>query len=323
MSAHRIVFMGTPPFAVASLRALIEAGLEVAAVVTAPDRPAGRGRQPRMSAVKEFALQHPELRHHVLQPERLRDPDFHRQLDATGADLYVVVAFRMLPESVWARPALGSINLHASLLPAYRGAAPINWAIINGETRTGVTTFFLQHEIDTGDLIRQAETTIGVDETAGELHDRLMHMGAELLTASVRAIFNGEARRMPQQPPPSGSTPHAPKLTPQLARIDPRRSARSVHDLVRGLSPVPGAWAPLQVDGQPAQHFKVLRTALHDEAVTDAPGTLRIAHGALLLQCADGRVQFLEVHPEGRRRMPAGAFIHGLKVNEGLHLELP
>jgi methionyl-tRNA formyltransferase len=323
MKPHRIVFMGTPPFAVASLRALLDAGVDVAAVVTAPDRPAGRGRQPRMSAVKEFALQHALLRDRLLQPERLRDPDFHRQLDATGADLYVVVAFRMLPESVWQRPPLGTINLHASLLPDHRGAAPINWAVIHGGTCTGATTFFLQHAIDTGDIIDRVTTPIGPDETAGDVHDRLMVIGAELLVRSVHAIFRGEAPRTPQNVASSAALRHAPKLTPANTRIDPRCSAKAVHDLVRGLSPMPGAWSILRREDDPPQQFKVLRSALHDQVVNDAPGTLYAENGLLLLQCADGRVSLLEVHPEGRKRMPAAAFIHGLRNTRGLHIAHP
>ena len=195
---QRIVFMGTPPFAVASLSALVDAGIDVAAVVTAPDKPAGRGKQLRMSAVKEFALAHPVLADRVLQPPRLKDPHFHAQLDPTGASLYVVVAFRMLPEAVWQRPALGTINLHASLLPDYRGAAPINWAIINGEQRTGVTTFFIRHEIDTGDVIQREEASIAPDETAGGVHDRLMRIGASLIVKSVTDIFCGGVVQIPQ-----------------------------------------------------------------------------------------------------------------------------
>lgn len=322
MNANRIVFMGTPPFAVASLHALLDAGIEVAAVVTAPDRPAGRGRQPRMSAVKEFALTRPDLREHILQPERLRDPGFLAQLDATGASLYVVVAFRMLPEVVWQRPPLGTINLHASLLPDYRGAAPINWAVINGETRTGATTFFLRHEIDTGDVIDRVEVPIGPEETAGELHDRLMVAGAELLVRTVRSILTGQASRTPQAAL-EGELHHAPKLDPTNCRIDPRGSVGAVHDLVRGLSPVPGAWMPLAQGTVPTIHFKVLGARVHDHLTNDAPGTICVEGGALLLQCADGRLRLEDVHPEGRKRMSAQAFVNGLRTTDGLHTELP
>lgn len=322
MSANRIVFMGTPPFAVASLRALLDAGIEVAAVVTAPDRPAGRGRQPRMSAVKEFALDRPALREHILQPERLRDTGFLSALDGTGASLYVVVAFRMLPEVVWQRPALGTINLHASLLPDYRGAAPINWAVINGEQRTGATTFFLRHEIDTGDVIDRVEIAIGPEESAGELHDRLMVAGAELLVRTVRSILAGQASRTPQAAL-HGALHHAPKLDPTNCRIDPRRSVDAVHNLVRGLSPHPAAWMPLAQGDAPPTHFKVLRARVHDHAADHVPGTLQVEGGALLLQCANGRLRLEEVHPEGRKRMPAQAFVNGLRSTDDLRTELP
>jgi methionyl-tRNA formyltransferase len=316
---HRIVFMGTPPFAVASLAALVDAGIDVAAVVTAPDKPAGRGKQLRMSAVKEFALAHPALQDRVLQPMKLKDPDFHTQLDATGASLYVVVAFRMLPEAVWQRPSLGTINLHASLLPDYRGAAPINWAIINGEQRTGVTTFFIRHEIDTGDVIRREEASIGPDETAGDLHDRLMRVGASLIVKSVEGIFSGNVIPMPQN---AGTVEvrTAPKLTPENCRIDWRNDVTAVHNHIRGLSPHPGAWSRLVIDGQPAQLFKVLRSRVADRSADGGPGT--VTHdGQLLIRCGTGAIEALEVQAEGKRRMDAPSFLRGLHGSPTMRFE--
>lgn len=307
---HRIVFMGTPPFAVASLAALVDAGIEVAAVVTAPDKPAGRGKQLRMSAVKEFALAHPVLQHRILQPPKLKDVDFHAQLDATGASLYVVVAFRMLPDAVWQRPALGTINLHASLLPDYRGAAPINWAIIHGEQRTGVTTFFIGREIDTGDMIRREETPIGPDETAGELHDRLMRIGTSLIVKSVKDIFSGNVVPMSQSAG-TATVKTAPKLTPENCRIDWRCEVTAVHNHIRGLSPHPGAWSRLVIDGQPSQLFKILRSRAVDRSDDSGPGSVLLRDGQLFVRCGNGTIEALEVQAEGKRRMDAASFLRG------------
>lgn len=320
MIAHRIVFMGTPPFAVVSLAALVDAGLDVAAVVTAPDRPAGRGKQLRMSAVKEFALAHPVLKQRILQPEKLKDPEFLHQLDSTGATLYVVVAFRMLPEAVWKRPAKGTINLHASLLPDYRGAAPINWAIMNGEKRTGVTTFFIRQEIDTGDVITSEEALIGPEETAGELHDRLMHLGASLIVRSVTDIFNGNVRPLPQR---MNKSPHhaAPKLTPENCRIDWNADATVVHDHIRGLSPYPGAWSRLVIDDQAPQLFKILRSRVASDPAGERPGSV-IAHDQrLLVRCGAGAIEALEIQPEGKRRMDAASFLRGLRGSPTIRFE--
>ncbi|MBL7983375.1 MAG: methionyl-tRNA formyltransferase [Flavobacteriales bacterium] len=320
MDRPRIVFMGTPAFAVASLEALVNAGIDIAAVVTAPDRPAGRGQQLRMSAVKQYALTQERLKDRILQPEKLKDPRFLEQLDAFDAALYVVVAFRMLPESVWAKPSMGTINLHASLLPDYRGAAPINWAVMNGESRTGATTFFIRHEIDTGDVIMSEVIDIGTDETAGELHDRLMVMGAALLTRTVQRILAGDAPRTEQVIPDPSRLHHAPKLNPDNCHLDAHRSAREVHDHVRGLSPFPGAWATwTSADGR-SMHFKILRTAIADAAVVGEAGRILVEQDQLLLQCATGRVRLLEVQPEGKKRMTAAEFIRGSRALEGVRL---
>ncbi len=311
MSGRRIVFMGTPAFAAASLKALIDAGLEIAAVVTAPDRPAGRGQQLRMSAVKVLAMEYAQLKERILQPEKLKDASFLDQLDQAKADLYVVVAFRMLPEVVWRKAPLGTINLHGSLLPDYRGAAPINWAIINGEERTGVTTFFIRHEIDTGDMIASETTTIGIEETAGELHDRLMHIGASLIVRSVQQVLNGEVHPIPQ--PSIGAMHAAPKLTPANCRIDWKESAQRVHDHIRGLSPFPGAWTELVMDERAPQHFKILRArpaAITSEEMT---GQVVIKEGRLFIICGADAIEALEVQAEGKRRMDAASFLRGLQ----------
>ncbi len=314
----RIIFMGTPAFAVASLNALVEAGFEVAAVVTAPDRPAGRGLQLKASAVKERAT---ALGLPVLQPEKLRDPAFLEALDRADADLYVVVAFRMLPEVVWSRPRLGTINLHGSLLPDYRGAAPINWAVMNGEPRTGVTTFFIRQQIDTGDVIDREEIAIDADETAGELHDRLMHLGGALLARTVGAILDGRAQRIAQGTLANAPLHEAPKLTPANCRIDVGLSAKAVHDHVRGLSPFPGAWAELLIDERAPMHFKVLRSRIRrTDGTNAAPGTLTVQDGGLVLQCGTGELDLLEVQPEGKRRMPAGELLRGLRFERTLLL---
>lgn len=309
MSDERILFMGTPEFAVASLNALVADGLHVCGVVTAPDRPAGRGRQLRASAVKERAL---ELGLPVLQPERLKDPAFQAELDALGATLNVVVAFRMLPEIVWARPKHGTVNLHGSLLPAYRGAAPINWAVINGEVHTGVTTFKIQHAIDTGDLLLQAETTIGPEETAGDLHDRLMEIGAQLMVRTVHGLFDGTLVATPQTIDPEDPPPIAPKINATNTRMHFSRPAKKVHDHVRGLSPFPGAWCTWTAHGSATLHCKVLRTRLYHGTLNGPPGKVILQGDRMLAHCADGAVEILELQLEGRKRMTAAEVIRGL-----------
>jgi methionyl-tRNA formyltransferase len=307
---RRIIFMGTPAFAVGTLNALVEAGHNVAAVITAPDKPAGRGRQPRASAVKERAL---ELGLPLLQPERLRDPGFIAELDRINADLYVVVAFRMLPEVVWNKPPLGTINLHASLLPQYRGAAPINWAVINGERTTGLTTFKLQHAIDTGDILLQQTMDIGPDETAGELHDRMMVLGARLVVRTVDGLFAGTLHGTPQSIPDGTPLRSAPKLTPENTRIDVQAPAQRIHDLVRGLSPFPGAWCRWTDATGTTTHFKVLRTEVLDIPATRPAGSIDAREGSLVLHCSDRLLRLVEVQAEGRRRMYGEDFLRGLR----------
>ncbi len=318
MSGQRILFMGTPEFAVATLDALVADGMEVCAVVTAPDRPAGRGRQLRASAVKQRAL---ELGLPVLQPERLKDPDFIAQLDALAASLYVVVASRMLPEMVWTKPDLGTVNLHASLLPAYRGAAPINWAVTNGEQRTGVTTFLIQHEIDTGDLLLQETVTIGPEDTAGDVHDRLMSIGAALMVRTVHGLFNSTIEPAPQIIDASGSIPTAPKLTATNTRINFDRAAEHVNDLVRGMSPYPGAWCEWRQADAPALHCKLLRTRVVQNISLSAPGTVSIIDDKLLVACRTGWLHVLDIQLEGRKRMPAEDLLRGMRISGTVRLQ--
>lgn len=301
----RIVFMGTPDFAVASLQALVEAGYAVVAVVTAPDKPAGRGMQLQQSAVKKYALaqQIP-----VLQPEKLKNPAFLEVLASYTADVQVVVAFRMLPEVVWNMPPMGTINVHGSLLPQYRGAAPINWAIMNGETQTGVTTFRLKHAIDTGDMLLQSALPIGPEETAGELHDRMMHAGAALLLRTLDGLVHGTV--VPQPQPEAGDLKHAPKIFTDTCRVQPNRSATVCHNLIRGLSPFPGAFISFF-----GKTLKLYRSSLPHAVYPAAPvGTwLTNQKDLLLLQCATGPVALHEVQLEGKKRMSVADFLRGYK----------
>lgn len=304
----RIIFMGTPEFAVASLDALLQEGLNVVAVVTAPDKPAGRGMQLQQSAVKQYALSH-QLP--VLQPVKLKDPAFLDQLRALKPDIQVVVAFRMLPEVVWNLPPLGSVNLHASLLPQYRGAAPINWAIINGESETGLTTFRLQQEIDTGDLLLQTRLPIGENERAVELHDRMKEIGAGLLVETLKKLANNELKPIPQRSLTETELRHAPKIFTETCRIDFNRPAKEVHDLIRGLSPFPGAFTEL--NGKIVKLFDS-RSEEKGIGTLPEPGTL-LTDGktALRFVCADGFVNILELQLAGKKRMSAEEFLRGYR----------
>lgn len=306
MSAPRIVFLGTPEFAVASLDAIRRAGFEVVGVVTAPDRPAGRGMRPGQSAVKAYALRH-GLR--LLQPERLKAQAFLDELHSLHADLQVVVAFRMLPEAVWAMPPLGTVNLHGSLLPRYRGAAPIQHAILNGEHETGVTTFRLKHEIDTGDLLLQEPVAIGDMETAGELHDRMKSIGADLLVRTLRGLADDSLQPVPQAATSAEGLPRAPKIRNEDCRIDWDRPVQDTHNQVRGLSPVPGAQTTWQ-----GRLIKIYRSRPVPGPVSQPPGTLEAIGGETLrFACADGWLQVLELQLEGRRRMPVAEFLKGFR----------
>jgi methionyl-tRNA formyltransferase len=300
----RIVFMGTPDFAVPSLEILLDNGFEVPAVITAPDKPGGR-KGMLESAVKKAAIARGIP---VLQPPRLKNPEFLETLRALKADLQVVVAFRMLPELVWNMPPMGTLNLHGSLLPKYRGAAPINWAVINGEAETGLTTFLLKHEIDTGDLLFQERLPIGENETAGELHDRMMEAGAQLVLRTVKALDAGTAVPQPQQ---DAEASHAPKIYPETCEINFNQTTVAVHNFIRGLSPFPGAWTML--DGKV---LKLLRTEKCYEGNKGlVPGTLD-SDGKSYLQFAttDGFVRALELKLEGKRQMSVKDFLNGYRL---------
>jgi methionyl-tRNA formyltransferase len=307
MVSPRIIFMGTPEFAVASLDAICKAGLQVVAVVTAPDRPAGRGMKLTESAVKRYAISQGL---DILQPLKLKDPEFLEALRAYRADLQVVVAFRMLPERVWNMPPMGTINLHGSLLPKYRGAAPINWAIINGEKETGVTTFKLKHEIDTGDILCQERFDIGPDETAGELHDRMKEIGARVLVETIRGLVGGTIHETPQTIMPDQQPVQAPKLFTEHCRIDWARPAREVHDLIRGLSPVPGAFTILN-----GKMLKIHRSLVEQETPTVDPG-MPETDGKRFLRfaCTDGYLSVLELQAEGKKRMGVEDFLRGFHL---------
>lgn len=304
----RLVFMGTPEFAVASLDALCEAGFEIAGVVTAPDKPAGRGLQLQPPAVKKYAL---EKGLRILQPEKLKNPAFLEELRNLQADLQVVVAFRMLPEQVWNMPPMGTINLHASLLPQYRGAAPINWAVINGENETGLTTFKLKHEIDTGDILLQTRLTIGPDETAGELHDRMKSVGAALLVETVKGLAAGTLQEVPQNISGIRELKTAPKIHTDTCRLNWSDTVHELHNKVRGLSPFPGAFT--MMNEKMLKIFKskpeeIFPQHTEGEYVTDGKTFLKFA-------CDDGYLHVLELQLEGKKRMPTEEFLRGYRFN--------
>lgn len=310
----RIVYMGTPDFAVASLRALVEGGYNVVGVITMPDKPMGRhGSVLQASAVKQYAL---SVGLPVLQPEKLKAEEFLDALRAWQADLQIVVAFRMLPEVVWNMPRLGTFNLHASLLPQYRGAAPINWAIINGEQETGVTTFFLTHEIDTGKIILQRRLPIAETDDLGKVHDELMTLGAGLVTETVDLILAGKAEAIPQDQfmRDAEELRPAPKIFKDTCRIDWHLPLKRIYDFVRGLSPYPAAWTELvDIDGK-HQVLKVYETEMRPAVHTDAAGTLR-TDGKTYLEVAveGGYLRLLSLQLAGKKRMPVSAFLNGMK----------
>jgi len=301
----KIVFMGTPDFAVASLNALVEAGFDVVGVVTAADKPAGRGQKLHESAVKQYAVSKGIK---VLQPLKLKDPLFIDELKSLNADLQVVVAFRMLPEMVWNMPAKGTINLHASLLPQYRGAAPINHAIINGEKESGVTTFFLKHEIDTGDVIFSESVPINNDDTAGDLHDKLMNVGAGLLVKTVKAIEAGNYTEQPQ--PKSDELKHAPKIFKEHCLIDWNLSGDKIYNLIRGLSPYPTAFTKLN-----DKTLKVFKAEFEEKEPGISPGSF-LSDGKTYLKFAarDGFIKFTDLQYEGKKRMQVDEFLRGMRL---------
>ena len=304
----KIVFFGTPEFAVASLDRLVKDGRDIAAVVTMPDKIAGRGHKLIQSDVKRYAVEH-SLR--VLQPEKLKSPEFVEELRSINADLFIVIAFRMLPEVVWNMPPLGTFNLHASLLPRYRGAAPLNWAVINGDTETGVTTFFLKHEIDTGDIIEQRRVEILPTDNVGDVHDRLMELGADMVAHTVAEI---EAGTVVPQPQPDGEFLPAPKIFKDTCRIDWDKSAETVHNLVRGLSPYPAAWCEMEEVRSRGKYsdVKIFTTALTDEIAENMrPGEVRLLKDRMFIKAGDRLLEVLSLQPAGKKRMDASAFLRG------------
>jgi methionyl-tRNA formyltransferase len=303
----RIVFMGTPAFAVASLNALLQAKMNVVGVVTAPDKPAGRGMQLQQSAVKQFALAH-DLP--VLQPEKLKSPEFFDALKQWKPDLQVVVAFRMLPEQIWSFPPMGTLNVHGSLLPQYRGAAPINWAIINGEKETGVTTFQLQHAIDTGAILLQERIPIATNNTAGEIHDTMMEVGAQLLVKTLHGLFDNSIKAVPQEQVIGNDTlQHAPKIFTKDCEIDWHKPSTSIHNLIRGLAPFPGAITKIE-----GKIVKLFLTQVIDATPTEAPGSF-ITDGKTFakIACKDGYIGLADIQWEGKKRMPIIDFLRGYR----------
>ena len=300
--------MGTPEFAAHCLSTLIDQHFNVVGVVTVADKPAGRGQQIQESAVKKVALAN-DLP--VLQPIKLKDEDFLADLRAFEADLFVVIAFRMLPEVVWNMPPLGSINLHGSLLPQFRGAAPINHAIISGEKESGVTTFFIEQEIDMGNILLQERTAIGENETAGELHDRLMHIGANLVCTTLNGVFEGTLKSKPQAEFDIDDLKHAPKIFKADCQINWQQSAQHAHDFVRGLSPYPAAWTTFSMpETKTVKIFKTLKTG---RKIPENSPTVLIEKDQLFIACQDEFLQILELQLEGKKRVDAAAFSRGLK----------
>lgn len=305
----KIVFFGTPEFAVESLRALIDDGQDIAAVVTMPDKIGGRGHKFIQSDVKKFAL---EKGLRVLQPEKLKSEEFINELRTINADLFIVIAFRMLPEIVWQMPRLGTFNLHASLLPKYRGAAPINRAVMNGETETGVTTFFLKHEIDTGDIIEQKKIDILPEENVGDVHDKLMSIGAEMVVHTVREISKGKVKTMPQ---PEGEFIPAPKIFSETCQIDWKRPAVDIHNQIRGLSPYPGSRSNFKDSrtGDKLNEIKIFQSALEYELQSEniQPGDAVVFKDRLFVVTGEGMLEILSVQPAGKKRMEVSAFLRG------------
>ena len=307
----RIIFMGTPEFAVASLDALVTAGCNIVSVVTASDKPSGRGMKINESAVKKYAA---EKGLEILQPEKLKDPAFIDRLTSLHADLQIVVAFRMLPEIVWNMPPMGTINVHGSLLPQYRGAAPINWAVINGEKETGVTTFKLQHEIDTGNILLQESFPIGENETAGEVHDRMKEVGAQLLLKTIKDLADHTLKEVSQQSiqqPIKNTEPlkHAPKIFTGTCRIDFTKSIAEIHNLIRGLSPFPGAFTTLN-----NKMLKIYRSEKEQAFPASLPGSFETDHKTFLkVSASNGYIHVKELQLGGKKKMAVEEFLRGYR----------
>ncbi len=306
----RIIFLGTPDFAVASLEALLEAGKNIVAVVTSPDKPVGRGQQIQSSAVKICAKKHQIP---ILQPTNLKDPSFLEELRNYQADLQIVVAFRMLPEVVWNMPHLGTFNLHGSLLPNYRGAAPIHWAVINGEKETGVSTFFLKHEIDTGDLLFQEKEAIREEDTTGDVYERLMKIGAKLVVKTVEAIEQNHYQPIPQID--NGQLKNAPKLTKETGKIDWSKPGKEIYNLIRGLYPFPGAYTIFE-----GKNFKIQSAKFFPLTSQKHPIGSVVSDGKSFLhfQVTDGEVAILEWQMEGKKKMKIDEFLRGYVLNSAI-----
>lgn len=306
----RIVFLGTPEFAVESLDRLVTGGYNVVATVTMPDKPAGRGHHLLQSDVKKYAVEHNIP---VLQPTNLKDSVFVEQLRTFNADLFIVIAFRMLPEIVWSMPRLGTFNLHASLLPKYRGAAPINWAVINGDKQTGVTTFFLKHEIDTGDICQQCSIDISDDENVGSVHDRLMILGADMVISTVDSII---AETLETKPQPEGEFAPAPKIFKETCKIDWNKSRVEVRNLIRGLSPYPAAWTDITDNNDVVSTLKIFESSICDDISSPErlnPGEIICVKNRMAVMCNDGLLEVNELQLSGKKRMTTQAFLLGYK----------
>lgn len=310
MEKLRIVFMGTPDFAVGILDTIYQNNYEIIGVITAPDKPAGRGQKVSTSAVKDYAVSK-NLR--LLQPTNLKSEDFLAELKSLNANLHVVVAFRMLPEVVWKMPKFGTFNLHASLLPEYRGAAPINWAIINGETKTGVTTFFIDDKIDTGAMILSKETTIGANESAGELHDRLMQLGSEAVIETLHLIEEGKATTTLQTEHPEVKTAY--KLNKDNCKIDWTQSGKTIFNLIRGLSPYPAAWTYIK-DGENEWNVKIYAASFEEKEQTDAIGSVTTTKKEIFIATKDGVLKITSLQFPGKKRMQAHELLNGISFSE-------
>jgi len=307
----RIVFMGTPDFAVESLRGLVDNGYNVVGVITAPDKPAGRGQQISESAVKKYAA---SKNLQILQPEKLKNPEFIAELESLKADLQIVVAFRMLPEIVWNMPKMGTFNLHGSLLPQYRGAAPLNWAIINGETETGVTTFLLSHEIDTGKIMFQEKIVIGDNDNVGDIHDQLMVIGAKLVLKTVDELAAGNVAAIDQEQliQNQDHVKHAPKIFKDDCRIDWSKDMESIRNLIRGLSPYPTAWTELLHKEKNETLAAKIFAATRDYSLPAAPGTLQTdGKKYLKIACPDGWLSITDIQLSGKKRMKIDELLRG------------
>lgn len=310
----RIVFMGTPDFAVATLDALVKAKFNVVGVVTAPDKPAGRGQKIQQSPVKKYALEHDLV---ILQPSNLKSEEFIADLKSINANLQIVVAFRMLPKAVWQLPEYGTFNLHASLLPNYRGAAPINWAIINGETKTGVTTFFIDEKIDTGNIILQEEVTIGNDETIGELHDKLMELGSKLVVKTVQQIEKGTVKTIKQ---PEIEEKSAPKIYNETCKINWGDTLSNTYNLIRGLNPYPAAWTTL-INGDEEIKVKIYGVKKESASHLYKPGTVITTKNEIKVAITNGYIIIESLQLAGKKQMDSKSLLNGFKFHENAHMQ--